>query len=66
VVDLKDRTRSGANLPFGEAPTPIAEVLRLLKEKKYPIPALIEYEYRGRDAVAEVRRCNEFCKKALA
>jgi len=66
VIDLKDRTRSGANLPFGEGSTPIVEVLRLLRQEKYPIPAMIEYEYRGGDAVAEVRRCYEFCQKALA
>jgi len=66
VIDLQDRTRSGANLPFGEGSTPIVEVLRLLKGKKSPVPAMIEYEYRGMDAAAEVRRCYEFCKKALA
>ena len=40
-------------------------VLGLLREKKYPIPANIEYEYKGQDTVAEVRKCFEYCKSAL-
>ena len=56
----------GPYTPFGEGDTPIKPVLQLLKEKKYDIPANIEYEYRGADAVAEVRKCFEFIKAALA
>jgi hypothetical protein len=41
-------------------------VLQLLKTKKYDIPANIEFEYKGEDTVAEVRKCFEFCKTALA
>jgi sugar phosphate isomerase/epimerase len=71
TLHLKDRKRDqgttlGANLPFGEGETKIKEVLTVLKTKKYPIPAMIEYEYKGGDTVAEVRKCYEFCKAALA
>jgi len=43
-------------------------VLLLLKEKKYPIPANIEYEYGepGMDTVAEVRKCFDYCKACLS
>ncbi|MGA2146838.1 MAG: hypothetical protein ABSH49_17955 [Bryobacteraceae bacterium] len=46
----------------------IEAVLRLLKSKKYPIPANIEYEYGkpGMDTIAEVRKCFEYCKQCLA
>jgi hypothetical protein len=37
----------------------------LLKTRKYRIPANIEYEYKGADAVAEVRRSFQYCKEAL-
>jgi hypothetical protein len=42
--------------------------LQVLKTKKYPIPAMIEYEYGkpGMDTVAEVRKCYEYMKQALA
>jgi sugar phosphate isomerase/epimerase len=53
-------------MPFGEGDTPIKAVLQLLKQKKYKIPANIEYEYKGQDAVAEVKKCFEYCKQALA
>jgi hypothetical protein len=38
----------------------------LLKKNKWKIPANIEYEYKGQDAVAEVKKCFEFMKAALA
>jgi hypothetical protein len=47
--------------------TPIKQVLQLLKKEKYPMRALIEYEYRGAsDSVTEVKKCFEYCKEALA
>ncbi len=67
TLHLKDRKKDqGANVPFGEGDTPIREVLQLMKAKKYQIAANIEYEYRGEDTVAEVRKCFEYCKKALS
>ena len=68
-LHLKDRKKGadGANVPWGEGDTPIKPVLLLLKEKKYPIPAFIEYEYRGTaDPTSEVKKCFEYCKRALA
>lgn len=68
VLHLKDRKRNqGPNTPWGQGDTPIREVLQLLKREKYPIRALIEYEYRGAaDSVTEVRKCFAYCKEALA
>jgi len=67
TIHIKDRKRDhGANLPFGEGQTPIKEVLTVLKQNKWKIPAMIEYEYKGADTVAEVRKCYEFIKQALA
>jgi sugar phosphate isomerase/epimerase len=66
-LHLKDRRKNqGDNLPWGQGDTPIKEVLQLLKKNKYDIPANIEYEYKGEDTIAEVRKCLEFIKSALA
>lgn len=67
-LHLKDRKKDqGPNEPWGQGDTPIKPVLTLLKEKKYPIPAFIEYEYKGTEGpVAEVKKCYEYCKQALA
>jgi sugar phosphate isomerase/epimerase len=65
-LHLKDRKKDqGDNVVWGEGDTPIKQVLQLLRTKKYDIPANIEYEYRGTDAVAEVKKCYEYCKAAL-
>ena len=68
-MHIKDRTPDGGNLPFGQGKTPIKEVLQLLKKEKWPIYCDIELEYpvpKGSTAVAEVAKCVEYCKEALA
>ncbi len=66
TLHIKDRKKDqGANVPFGEGDTPIKEVLEVLKTNRWDIPANIEYEYKGADTVAEVRKCFEYCKSAL-
>jgi len=67
-LHLKDRKKNqGDNVPWGQGDTPIKEVLQLLKREKWPIPADIEYEYRGQaDPVEEVKKCYAYAKQALA
>jgi sugar phosphate isomerase/epimerase len=66
-VHLKDRKKDqGDNVVWGTGDTPIKPVLQLLSAKKYNFPANIEYEYPGTDVVAEVGKCYQFCKDALA
>jgi sugar phosphate isomerase/epimerase len=67
-LHIKDRKKNdGANMPWGEGDTPIKQVLLLLKEKKYPLPALVEYEYRGPGTpVEEVGKCLDYMRKAIA
>ena len=68
LLHLKDRKKNdGPNTPWGEGDTPIKPVLLLLKSKRYPIPAFIEYEYKGQGtSEQEVAKCLEYCKSALA
>jgi len=69
-IHVKDRkVHEGPNVPFGQGDTPIAEVLRLLRDNKWPIQATIEFEYpvpAGSDRMAEIKKSVEFCRKALA
>tara|TARA_R110002111_G_scaffold15763_4_gene40939 strand:- start:2222 stop:3253 length:1032 start_codon:yes stop_codon:yes gene_type:complete len=57
------------NLPWGEGDTPIVELLSEIQSKKYKFPATIELEYKipeGSDAVKEVQKCLEYCRRSLA
>ncbi|MBI4658196.1 MAG: sugar phosphate isomerase/epimerase [Verrucomicrobia bacterium] len=69
-VHVKDRkVNNGPNTPFGEGDTPIAEVLRLIRDNKWNIQATIEFEYKipaGSDRMTEIARTIKYCRDALA
>ncbi len=70
TLHIKDRKKNhGPNMPFGQGDTPIVAVLRLLRDQQWKIPANIEYEYGekipGLETIAEVKKCYEYCRKAL-
>lgn len=67
ILHLKDRKKNqGENTVWGQGDTPIKEVLQLLKKNHYPIPAMIEYEYKGAgSSQEEVKKCFEYAKQAL-
>jgi hypothetical protein len=44
----------------------VKEVLQVLKQTHWNIPANIEYAYKGGDTISEIRKCYEFCKQALS
>ncbi len=68
---IKDRTtpqHCSLNLPWGTGETPLAPILQLVKKNKWKMPASIEFEYNapeGSDAVQEVKKCVDFCRKVL-
>ncbi len=70
-LHIKDRKKNhGPAVPFGQGDTPIQEVLLLLKQERYPIPADIEYEYNDMpgvklDTMQEVKKCFAYCKNIL-
>jgi sugar phosphate isomerase/epimerase len=66
-LHIKDRKNNdGPNEPLGEGDTPIKPVLTLLKEKRYKIPALLEYEYKGTGTpVEEVKKSLAYMKSAV-
>ena len=67
-LHLKDRKKhQGDNVPWGAGDTPLSEVLLLLKKQKWPIPAYVEYEYKGAGTpTEEVKKCFQYAKQILA
>jgi len=72
-VHMKDKTSPkgtppNTNMEWGKGETPVADVLLLLQKNKWPINVDIELEYpvpEGSDAVAEVKKCVEYCRNIL-
>lgn len=59
---------SGPNVAFGEGSTPIADILRLVQRERWPIHFDIELEYpvpAGSNAVAEMKKCLDYCRDIL-
>ncbi len=68
MKDRKSKANGGDNLPWGTGDTPLADVLKLMRDNKYTFPATIELEYKvpeGSGPIEEVKKCLEFCKRAL-
>ena len=67
-IHLGDRRRNnGRSTPFGEGDAPIVEILRMIRDNRWPIVALLEFEHGTvRTEVEEVRLMYEYCKRALA
>ncbi len=69
IKDRKNKTNGGKNMPWGEGDTPLKEILTLLRDKKYKIPATIELEYDippGSDAVKETGKCLDYARVILS
>jgi sugar phosphate isomerase/epimerase len=68
VKDRKSKENGQDNVPWGEGDTPIVGILQLMRRNKYKFPATVELEYNipeGSDAIKEVQKCVEYCRKAL-
>lgn len=68
LKDRKSKDNGGENMPWGEGDTPIVPILQLMRKNKYKFPATVELEYNipeGSNAIKEVAKCVEYCRKAL-
>jgi sugar phosphate isomerase/epimerase len=68
-IHVKDRKlKNGPNVPFGQGDTPIKEVLQLMRDRRWPFQATVEFEYpvpMGSTRTAELTRCLEYCRTCL-
>jgi hypothetical protein len=56
-------------MPWGQGDTPVGEILQLMKKERYGFPAGIEFEYKipaDSTVQAEIKKCLQYCKTALA
>lgn len=65
-IHLKDRKANlGANMPFGQGDTPIAEVIRFINRENLSIPMMLEYEYAGGNSVSALKEMLSYCEKSV-
>ena len=72
-IHLKDKTSknnnpANTNYPWGEADTPLEDILTNIKKNKWPIHCDIELEYKvpeNSDAQQEIIKCVQYCKNIL-
>jgi sugar phosphate isomerase/epimerase len=66
LLYLKDRRRDRTSVPWGEGDTPLAQILRLIRDRKYPIRCYVDCDYPTSDRPGDVRHSFEYAKRALA
>lgn len=65
-LHIKDReSGQGANTVFGKGDAPVREVLTLLKQNRWRIPANIEHAGTGGAVINELKECLAYCKQSL-
>ena len=72
-VHMKDKSGPNGippntNMEWGKGETPISDILLLIKKNKWQMNVDIELEYpvpEGSDAVKEVKKCVDYCRKIL-
>jgi sugar phosphate isomerase/epimerase len=65
LLYLKDRRKDRLSVPWGEGDTPIKDILRLIRDRKYPIRCYIDCDYKTTNRPANVKRSFEYAKAAL-
>jgi len=68
-IHVKDRKlNAGENTPFGQGDTQIRPILQAIRDKKWEIRPIIEFEYKvpeGSDRVTEIKKCVAYCRESL-
>jgi sugar phosphate isomerase/epimerase len=68
-LNLKDKTKANVSMPWGQGESRIKEILQLIRDKKWRIRCYVDCDYATADSasrVADVKRCFDFAKAALA
>jgi hypothetical protein len=65
LLYLKDRRRDRLSVAWGEGDTPVKDILRLIRDRKYPIRCYIDCDYKTTNRPADVKRSFEYAKAAL-
>jgi sugar phosphate isomerase/epimerase len=65
LIYLKDRRKDRLSVPWGEGDTPVAEILRVVRDGKYPIRCYLDCDYKTTNRPADVKRSFEYAKAAL-
>jgi sugar phosphate isomerase/epimerase len=68
VKDRKFGKNGGENTPFGQGDTPVRQILQAIRDNKWNIRPIVEFEYKvpeGSDRVTEIKKALAFCKDAL-
>ena len=70
-IHVKDRrlgTNGGENRPFGQGDTQVRPILQAIRDNKWNIRPIIEFEYKipeGSDRVTEIKKCVAYCRDSL-
>jgi sugar phosphate isomerase/epimerase len=65
LLYLKDRRKDRLSMPWGQGETPVVEILRMIRDRKYAIRCYLDCDYKTTDRQSDVKRSFEYAKTAL-
>ncbi len=65
LIYLKDRRKDRTSVPWGEGDAPLADILRLARDRKFGWRCFVDCDYKTADRPGDVRRSFEYAKRAL-
>ena len=65
LLYLKDRRKDGLSVPWGEGDAPVREIVRLIRDRGYPVRCYVDCDYKTENRPADVKRSFEFARAAV-
>jgi sugar phosphate isomerase/epimerase len=68
VKDRKFGKNGGENTPFGQGDTQVRQILQAIRDNKWNIRPIVEFEYKvpeGSDRVTEIKKSLAYCRDSL-
>jgi hypothetical protein len=63
-----EKMNKGPSMLFGQGDTPIKEILQAIRDNRWPIPGMIEFDVHlppGTDRMPAIAQCIQYCKDCL-
>ena len=66
LIYLKDRRKDHTSVPWGEGDTPVAQVLRMVRDRRPSLRCYVDCDYKTSNRPDDVKQSFDYAKRALS